>query len=290
MRFPLLCAVALVLSAAVPVGAAEQKLPAFLPAYSAMAAGVDLNALCDHPQSANLFAVLENICGKSTRELAEVLLACDPQGKRRIMLAEFDRQETVANYCGKVKDMRLPAEDHNGYEVFLLKGRANERKAVRMLRFTPRNIGLFTAFPSGAPFRAVPGKSPVFPQIPRRKNVLLWGWGKPQIDRDYLRHIREFYFVLEPDIHGNLLLHGRIRFTGKLQTVMFLWFVQQIMPAAIAVKYDIPIWDVWRGISALDVKNTGEEVVFSCRDIEPVFKVFTGVFHRQLSKLREITQ
>lgn len=292
MRFPrFIAAAALVFAAVLPVyAAAEPGLPAYLPSYSAIAAGVDFNALCDNPQSANLFAGLEKICGQSAGELSKVLLACDRRGKRRMLLAEFDDSKTVDRYCLKVKDRRLSAEDHGGAKVFLLKGQAKERKAVRMVQFSGKEIGLFTAFPAGSEFRIVPGKSPVSRRMPLDRKVLLWGCGTPQIERDYLRHITDFYFILEPDVYGDLLLHGSVKFAGEVQCAAFLIFVKQFLPFALAVKYDVSAVDVYRGIAGLNIRNCGDRLIFSGRDIEPLFRVFTGVFHKQLGKLREIAE
>lgn len=294
MRFPgrlgKIAAAVFVLTAAVFSLASEPDVAAFLPEYPALAAGADLNALGSHPQSAEFFAELEKICGRSAGELSKVLLACDSYGARRMVLAGFDAPESVSRLCRKAGKKRLAAEDHRDFKVFLLKGKQSDRRAVRLVQFSDDIIGVFTAFPKGEKFRVDPGKSLITDQIPRRKNVLIWGYGLPRINQGHLQHIRMFYFTLEPDINGKLLLHGKVIFAGALQSSAVYWFVKQAVPLILSAKYDVSFWDSYRAVSALDVKRNEEELIFSTRNVGPVFKVFAAVFRDRLSLLREIAQ
>lgn len=278
------------LTAAAWLSAAEPELPAFLPGYAAVAAGADFNALCDNPQSANIFAELKNVCGKSADDISAILLLCDNRGKRRALLAEFDSSDIVSGFCRRVKDKHLSSEEHNNYSVFLLKGEADHRRAVRMLKLSDRSIGVTTAFPSGEKFQFTPGRSLISRRMPRRKGVLFWGYGAPRINQGYLRHIREFCFVLEPDVNGKLLLYGWIGFSSKLQAETFRISARNTLPLLVSVKYKVPLNDAKEAMSVLTVRCREKKVFFSTSKVDPVFKVFTGVFRKQLGSLREIVE
>ena len=81
-----------------------------------------------------------------------------------------------------------------------------------------------------------------------------------------------------------------IFFAGALQSSAVYWFVKQAVPLILSAKYDVSFWDSYRAVSALDVKRNEEELIFSTRNVGPVFKVFAAVFRDRLSLLREIAQ
>ena len=260
------------------------ELTGLLPAHSAMVAGADFAALRQHSIDIIEFSPLLDACGKIAGQLQYLIAAGDHNGRRRMILGKFAPADMVEKLCRSyTRQLVLPEN------VYYIKGQADDRRNIRMVRLKADTLGIYTSFPPRCTLPEIPASDGcrAAPYLPRRSGLLLWGVGVPESKKEFLKDLCYFEFALEKDFSQNLRLHGRLICRDSLSALAAELFFRHAVPLLLLQKYQINTDESIAAVKAMQLKRNGRHLNFSTRDIQPVIRVVARILHDEISSFRE---
>ena len=265
------------------VSATDSDLTALLPHHASMVAEANFTALSQHPQKDIIFTPILQSCGKIVNRIRHLLVACDHNGKRRIMFGQFTSPETANRLFQYYADRTYSGN------ICYLRGRPGDRRTIRMARIRSNILGIYTAYPADQSIPEIPSADGcrISTLLPKRNELLLWGVGVPESKKEFLKDLRYFDFALENDIDNRPLLHGQLICRDALSALAAELFFRQAVPFLLYKEYNIGLPDTLCAINALQLKRHESKLTFSTRQIEPVIKIIARILQDEMSSFKE---
>lgn len=180
----------------------------------------------------------------------------------------------------------------DGRKVFYLKGSPGARKGFRLLRLNEEIAAVYTRYPQGD--KTIPDCSGMVESIadylPRRADVLLWGYGIPRIPKPYLQDIVKFSFALEPGVDGQLHLHGEVIFTTPASAMLANTFISGLLAGLLEKKFSVPAKITRDAVRVLAIRRDKNILRFSSGRIEPVLLLAAKIVEAEASSWEAVVK
>lgn len=266
------------------LGAVEKDAADYLPRHTAIAAGLDFTALCENPQSASVFKRVKVLLPEKLKSADKAFFSCDASGRRVSLLLSFLSPVNITD-LNAVPGVELSASDESSpYPLYFVNHVPAERKPVRAAQITPEILAVYAAYHRHNPFAPdLQGMSAEMKSIvPRRKDILFWGYGVPGFNDPIVREIKYFDLTLELNIDGNIVLHGKVICKNNFTAILIDNMLPGILAVFLAEECFVPVDLTLSALNALNIRQERNVLRFSCTESEKVLELLSVIIENKL--------